>query len=151
MGEGGQAVVVHAHRHHGVEAQQQQVAAVVARQPLVPEMGVEAAQAAQTPAAGPQAAPVGQGDRVGIAHHHVLDQPAAIEQHADLAPNLAADFGQVPRELLGDQPIGRHPAPEEALDPASLTGLEAVRITEDLDGRCLQSRARAGRVRVLPG
>jgi len=38
-----------AHRHHGGEAQQQQVGPVVAR-----HMGVEAAQAAQTPAAGPQ-------------------------------------------------------------------------------------------------
>ena len=147
----GQAVVVHAHRHDGVEAQQQQVGPVVARQPLVPKMGVAAAQAAQTPAAGPQAAPVGQGNRVGIAHHHVLDQPAAIEQHADLAPNLVADFGQVPGELLGDQPIGRHPTPEEALELASLTGLEAVRITEDLDGKCLQSRARAGGVLVFLG
>ena len=49
---------------------------------------MEAAQAPESPAAGPQAAPVGQGNRVGIAHHHVLHQPAAIEQHADLAPNL---------------------------------------------------------------
>ena len=123
MGERGQALVVHAHRHHGVEAQQQQVGPVVARQPLVPQVGVEAAQAAQTPPAGPQTAPVGQGNRAGIAHHHVLDQPAAIEQHADLASNLVADFGQVPGKLLGDQPVGRHPAPEEALEPARLTGL----------------------------
>ena len=56
----------------------------------------------------------------------MLDEPAPIEQHADLAPNLVADFGQVPGELLGDQPIGRHPTPEEAFDLASLTGLEAL-------------------------
>ena len=88
MGERGQAVPVHADRHHGVKAQQQQVGPVVPRQPLVPEMRMEAAQAAQTPAAGPQAAPVGQRNRVGVAHHHVLNQPAAIEQHPDLASNL---------------------------------------------------------------
>ena len=142
MGERGQAVAVQAHRHHGVEAQQQQVGPVVPRQPLVPQMRVEAAQAPQAPPAGPQSAPVGQGDRVGVTHHHVLDQPAAIEQHADLAAYLVADLGQVPGELLRDQPIGRHAAPEEALEPARLTGLEAVRVTEDLDGRCLQSRVR---------
>ena len=139
VGERGQAVVVHAHRHHGVEAQQQQVGPVVPRQPLLAEMGMQAAQSAQTPAAGPQAAPVGQRNRVGIAHHHMLDQPAAIEQHPYLASNLVADFGQVPRELLRDQAIGRHPTPEEALELPSLAGLEAVRITEDFDGKCLES------------
>ena len=87
--------------------------------PSFPRWVCRQRQAAQTPAAGPQAAPVGQGNRVGIAHHHVLDPPAAIEQHAHLAPDLVADFGQLPGELLRDQPIGRHPAPEEALELAS--------------------------------
>ena len=59
VGEVGQAVVVHPDRHHRVEAQQQQVGAVVPGQALVREVGVEAAEAAQPPAAGPQPAPVG--------------------------------------------------------------------------------------------
>ena len=131
--ERGQAVAVHAHRHHRVEAQQQQVGAVVPREPLVPEVRAHAAQAAQAPAPGPQAAPVGERDRMGAAHHHVLHQPAAVEQHAHLASNLVADLGKLPRELLGDQPVRGHPTPEQAFEPARLAGLEAVRIAEDPD------------------
>ena len=151
MGERGQAVAVHAHRDHRVEAQQQQVGSVVPRQPLVPEVRMQAAQAAQTPAARPQAAPVGQPDRVGVAHHHVLDEPAAVEQHPDLASSLVADLGQVPGKLLGDQPISGHPAPKETLELPDLAGLQAARVTEDLDGTYLPSRARGGRARTLSG
>ena len=95
---------------------------------------MEAAQPAQAATTGAQATPVGELDRVGIAHHHVLDVAAAIDQHADLAPDLTADLGQLPRELLREQPVGGNAAPEEALELANLTGLEAVRLAKDLDG-----------------
>jgi hypothetical protein len=74
---------------------------------------------------------------MGVAHHHVLDVAAAVDQHADLSPDLPADLGQLSRELLGQQLIGGHPAPEEALELANLAGLEAVRIAKYLDGRLL--------------
>ena len=122
--------------------------------PSVPRWVWRQRSAAQTPAPRPAGGPSrGRANRVRVAHHHVLDQPAAVEQHADLAPNLVADFGQVTGELVGDQPLGRHPPPEEALELTSLTGLEAVRITEDLDRRCLSGagwpavRQRRGRRR----
>ena len=98
---------------------------------------MEAAQAAQAAATGTQATPVGQLDRVGVAHHHVLDVAATIDQDADLSPDLPADRGQLPRELLRQQLIGGDTTPEEALDLANLVGLEAVRIAEDLDERLL--------------
>ena len=67
----------------------------------------------------------------------MLDVAAAIDQDADLSPDLPADLGQLPRELLREQRIGGDAAPGEALEPANLAGLEAVRIAEDLDGGLL--------------
>ncbi len=71
----------------------------------------------------------------------MLDVAAAIDQNADLPPDLPADLGQLPREFLRQQPIGGNAAPEEARELANLTGLEAVRLAEDLDGRLLTAGA----------
>ena len=141
MGEGREPVVADADRHHGVEQEQEQVGLVVPRQTFAAEVRVEAAQPAQTATTGAQATPVGELDRVGVAHHHVLDVAAAIDQDTDLPPDLPADLGQLPRELLRQQSIGGNAAPEEALELANLTGLEAVRPAEDLDGRLLTAGA----------
>ena len=78
---------------------------------------------------------------MGVTHHHVLDVAAAIDQDTDLPPDLPADLGQLPRELLRQQSVGGNAAPEEALELANLTGLEAVRPAEDLDGRLLTAGA----------
>ena len=78
---------------------------------------------------------------MGFPHHHVLDVAAAIDQDPDLPPDLPADLGQLPREFLRQQPIGGNAAPEEALELANLTGLEAVRSAEDLDRRLLTAGA----------
>jgi hypothetical protein len=64
----------------------------------------------------------------------VGDAAAAIDQHTDLATGLGREGRQMPCELVGDQALGRHPAPREALELADLASFEAVGIAEDLDG-----------------
>ena len=132
VGERREPVAVDADRHHGVEAEQEQVRFVVPRQTLAAEVRVDAAQAAQAAATGAQTTPVGQLDRVGVAHHHVLDIAPAVDQDADLSPDLPADLRQLPGQLLCEQLIGRDAAPEEPIEPADLAGFEAVRVAEDL-------------------
>ena len=78
----------------------------------------------------------------------MLDVAAAIDQDADLPPDLPADLGQLPREFLRQQPIGGNAAPEEARELANLTGLEAVRPAEDLDGRLLTAGASIAHART---
>jgi hypothetical protein len=102
---------------------------------------VEAPQPAQPAAPGAQTTPVGKLDRVGVAHHDVLDIAAAVDQDADLTSDLAACFRQLSRQLLRQQLVGGDAAPEKALQLTNLACLEAVRITEYL-GQSTLSRAK---------
>ena len=79
-------------------------------------MGVDAAQAAQPAAAGAQAAPVRQLDAPAVADHHVGDGARAVDEHADLAADLAGELGEPPGELVGDEPVGGEAALREALE-----------------------------------
>ena len=127
-----QPVVVDADRDHGVEAEQEQVRLVVPGQTFAREVCVDATQTAQPATTGTQTTPIGQLDRVGGAHHHVLHVAAPVDQHADLPPGVPTDLGQLPRELLRQQGVGGDAAPEEALEPANLVRLEPAGVAEDL-------------------
>ena len=67
------------------------------------------------------------------------DGAGPIDQHADLAPGLAGQLREVPREFLGDQAIGGNLTPEEALELADLAGLQPMGVSEDADGLALPS------------
>ena len=147
VGERGQALVVHAHRDHRVEAQQQQIGPVVPRQPLATRGGVwTQRRPRRRPRPARRRPQSGRAMEWGVAHHHLLDEPAAVEEHADLTTDLVADLGELPGELLGDEPVRGDPAPEQALELAGLARLEAVRVAEDFDGKCLQSGRCAARI-----
>jgi hypothetical protein len=78
---------------------------------------------------------------VGAADHHVGDLAAAVDEHADLAADLAAHLGELARELVADEPVGGQAAAEQSVESFGLTGLQAVRVPVDLDGwspACLQ-------------
>jgi hypothetical protein len=70
---------------------------------------------------------------VGVAHHHVLDGTAAVDQHADLAPGVVADLGELSRQLVRQHLVGRYASPEQTLKLTNLAGLETERIAKNLD------------------
>ena len=90
--------------------------------------------AAQPPATRSQAAPVGKLGAAGAADHHVLDGSRAVEQNPDLSADVIRDGGHLSCEVIGDDAVVREPAPGEAFERLDLAGLEASRITVDLDG-----------------
>ncbi len=67
----------------------------------------------------------------------MLDGTAAIDENADLPSDLPTELGQLAGEVLRQQLIGANTAPEQALKPTYLEGLEAVRVAEDVDRRLL--------------
>jgi hypothetical protein len=67
----------------------------------------------------------------------VGDVTAPIDEHTHLATGLVGETGQVPRELLGDEPLRGEASPTQAFELADLAGLEALRVSEDADGRDL--------------
>jgi hypothetical protein len=78
-------------------------------------MGVDAAQSAQTLAAGAQPPPIRHFDRLRIPTHHVGHRTATLDQNPDLSVDFEADFRQFSGQLLIEHALGRHSAPEEAL------------------------------------
>ena len=98
----GQAVTQHLDRGHQVEPQQGEVVEVVAGERLPLQMGVDEPQAAEAADAAAQAADVGQGEAVGVAHDDVADDAVAPEQDSDLPIEPAGGLGQMPGELGGD-------------------------------------------------
>jgi hypothetical protein len=73
----------------------------------------------------------------------VGDRASPVYQDSDLATKVSTDAGELTREFVGQQAIGREVAPEQALQLANLTGLEPVGIAEDLD--LLAPRCRCAR------
>jgi hypothetical protein len=63
----------------------------------------------------------------------VGDVSPAVDEHADLAPDVPADLGELAGELVGDEAIGPQAASVEALDGADLAGLQPMGVAEDLD------------------
>ena len=96
---------------------------------------MDAADAAQATAAGAQTAPVRQLDAVRGPDHDVRDFAAAVDEHADLAADLAAHLGELARELVGEHTVGRQAPAEQAVEPLDLARLQPVGVPVDLDGR----------------
>ena len=128
----GEAALQHLDHGDQIEAQEREVVEVVPGQRLAFEMRVDQAQAAEAADAAAQAADVGKGQAVGVAHDDVADGPLAAEQHADLAVELAGDFGEVPGELGGDHLTGVDPAAVGALQGADLGRFDAADVAVDL-------------------
>ena len=59
---------------------------------------------------------------------------APVDQHADLPADLARELGQLTRQLVGDQALGRQAPLREALEPLQVTRLQAVGVAVDADG-----------------
>ena len=107
VGAVGQARRVHRDRNHGVEAQQREVRQVVAVEALVSQVGVDAAQPAQAPAAGSQPPPIRHRDRVRVTADDMGDTTATVHKDADLASDLKTDLGEFSGEFLIDDAIDR--------------------------------------------
>ena len=68
--------------------------------------------------AGAHAAPVGQLDEPrGRRTITCVTAPRRSTSTPTCAPDLAGELGQLPRELVRDEPVGRERAPAEALEP----------------------------------
>ena len=147
VGASRQALLVGGDAHHRVEAQLREVGEVVLGEPLVREVGVDAAQPAQASPAGAHASPVRQLDRAGIADHHVGDRPGAVDEHPHLPADLPGELRELAGEVVGQEPVGRKAALREALELLDVVGLEAVGITEDAYGygSCAGRAGSAGR------
>jgi len=63
----------------------------------------------------------------------MLDGPGAVEEHADLATDLAGELCQLAGQLVRDESVGRESPAGEAFERLDLAGLEAVRIAVNLD------------------
>jgi hypothetical protein len=148
VGQAGQAVVADADRDDGVEAQEGQVGQVVSGEAFVGEMGLDEAEAAQAAAAGTQTAPVRQLGAGGATDQDVLDGPGAVEEHADLAADLAGEAGQLAGQFVRDEAVGGEPATDEALERLHLAGFETMRVAVNLDEVLLWA-GRAGGPRLL--
>ena len=128
----GLAVLADLDGAHRVEPQQREVGLVVAGQRLAVEVGVDQPQAAEAVRAGAAAPDVGQGELAGVADHDPLDVALAVEQHADLAADLAGDLGEVARQLGRDHLVGVDAPPVGAAQGVELGGLEAEGVAEDV-------------------
>ena len=76
-------------RRYSIEPQQREVGEVVPGQRLAAQVGVDEPKAAEPARSAAHTADVGQHDLRRIADEHVLDRAAPIDQHADLAVELA--------------------------------------------------------------
>jgi len=59
---------------------------------------------------------------------------AAVDQDADLATEVARELGQLARELVRDEAVGRKAAAIEPFERVDLAGLEALGVAVDADG-----------------
>ncbi len=128
----GQAVRQHLDRGHQVEPQQGEVVEVVAGERLALQMGVDEPQAAEAADAAAQAADVGQGQAVGVAHDDVADDAVAPEQDSDLPVEPAGGLGQMPGELGGDHLPRIDPAAVGALQGADFGRFDPSDVAVDL-------------------
>ena len=127
-----QPVVARHHGRDGVQPQEHEVGEVVAGQRLVLEVGMHQPEAAQARMAGAGAADLRQDELARVAHDHMLDLTPAIDEDAELPANFLRQFGEMARQLRGDQLALLHaPAPR---------GEQALAVA------CLQSRRVSGKL-----
>jgi hypothetical protein len=137
MGQPGQSVLLGGDRYHRVEAEEQEIGEVVARETFVREVRVDATQPPQSPLAGPQSSPIRQFERTRPADHHVRDTAPPIHENADLAANLTTQLREVTSKFVGEEGIRVDSAAKEPLELLVLAGFEALGIAVDLDGGLL--------------
>src|SRR5713226_4532124 len=123
------AVGAHAESRDQVQAQERQVGQVVLTQRFVAQMRVNHPNAAERLPAEAIVREVGQDDLAVVPDDDVLDRAAAIDQQADLAPDLAGEPRAEPGQLPGDDGIFGYPAAVDMLQPLQLAGLEPREIT----------------------
>ena len=128
----GKPVLEHLDGRHQVEPEQGQVGEVVARERLAVQVGVHQAQTAEPALAGAGAAHIRELQLAGVADHHRLHVPLAIEEDADLPVGLERHLGEVPGELRRDDHPGVDAASVGAAEGVELGGLEAEGVSEDV-------------------
>ena len=102
------------------------------------------AQAAQAELAGAGAADVGKLDLPRVADQDALDLAAPVEQHAELAANLARQLAQVAGELRRAQLARLDAAAVGGEEPPGLARLQARRVAVQVVARTV-SRGSTGR------
>ncbi len=128
----GEAVLLDLERRHRVETQERQVGVVVAGERFAAQVGVHEPQPAQAVRTGAGAPDVGEGELAGVADHHPLHVPLAVEEHADLAVRLPGDLGEVARQLGRDHLPGVDPAAIGAAKGVELALLQPEGVSVDL-------------------
>ena len=119
-----------------IEAQERQVREVVGRELLAGQMGVDQAQPLETERRGTEAVERGNDDVVMGAHDDIGDLSPAGDEDAELAVDLAGEFGQLPGQVMGDDPFRRDAPPVELPDTLDLGRAEAGQVAVNLfDGR----------------
>jgi hypothetical protein len=135
MGQFRQSLLGNTDADHRIQSQNPEIRQVVPGQSFAGEMGMDATEPSEAPAPRPQSAPIGQFDGPGVADHHVLYVAAPIRENSDLAPDLAADLGELASEFLAEEPIGRKPSREHPLQQLHLASFQPAGISKDLNGR----------------
>jgi hypothetical protein len=97
-----QAVRLHLDGSHHVEAENGQIVEVIFAERFRAQVGVQATQAAQ--ATHPLTNPLQRGDFQipGVPNHDRFDRALAADQQTDLAFDFTREFGEIARQLLGD-------------------------------------------------
>jgi hypothetical protein len=68
------------------------------------------------------------------------DVAPTIHQDSHLTADLAAQLGQLTREVIAEEGVGAQLSSKEALELFGLAGFEALGIAVDLDGGTPRSR-----------
>ena len=109
-----------ADRPYQVETEESEVRQVVLRQRLVLEVRVQTPDAAKFLSPELERVEIGNDDLPVGPDDHGADGPAPIDEQADLARDLAGDFGQGAGQFRGDESGRRELPPVEALESCGL-------------------------------
>lgn len=85
-------------------------------------------QTTEASGAASESADVGEHEFMGVAHDDVTDGSFTSYQDADLASCLARNRGEMSRQFVGDDALGRNAAPEGPVEGAPLRGLQAAQV-----------------------
>ena len=127
------ALFIHRNSSHHIELEQRKVHEVVLCEVIMLEMGVDTAEAFQTPPAGSIFLKIRDHDRLVVADHYMGYPALAVDQETD----LTADFKREPANGLGefrrDDKGRRGSATVEIVQAADLVCLQSARLSVNLD------------------
>jgi hypothetical protein len=86
-------------------------------------MGVEASESAEPPLGDPLPLQVGEDDLPRVADAHPFHLALAIDEDAHLSSDVPRDFGELARELVGDERAGWKPPLVELFEPVPFARL----------------------------